>query len=229
VLSLTSLAREVATAGRAVALTHDLRRSRERLVGATEEERRRIRRDLHDGLGPGLAGVVLGLQRARRYLGVDPDAVAAQLDALTAQTKGAIADVRRLVYDLRPPALDELGLVEALSEQARMLGGISVQGPDPQPALPAAVEVATYRIAVEAMTNVVRHARARTATVTIHIDGSMRLEITDDGDGLPAAFRAGVGITSMRERATELGGDCAVEAGDPCGTRVRATIPLERP
>lgn len=226
---LASLGRQVATAGRAVALTHELQRSRERLVGATEEERRRIRRDLHDGLGPGLAGVVLGLQRARRYVDVDPHVVIAQLDALTAQTKDAIADVRRLVYDLQPPALDELGLVDALSEQARMLGDFTVHGPNPAPPLPAAVEVASYRIAVEAMTNVVRHAHARTATVTIHIDGAVRLEIADDGDGLPEAFRAGVGITSMRERATELGGDLTVEAGEPGGTRVRAMIPLERP
>jgi signal transduction histidine kinase len=221
---LGGLAGQIAAAGHAVALTRDLRRSRERLITATEEERRRIRRDLHDGLGPGLAGVVLGLRRARRDVQGDPDAVAGQLDALTAQIQLAIADVRRLVYDLRPPALDELGLTGALREQAHMLGNFTVDGPA-EP-LPAAVEVAAYRIALEAMTNVTRHARAGSAAVQITIDGALHLEITDDGDGLPDAFRAGVGISSMRERAAELGGECTVAAAEPRGTTVRATIPL---
>jgi two-component system NarL family sensor kinase len=145
---LAGIARQVAAAGHAVSLTRDLLRSRERLVAATEEERRRLRRDLHDGLGPGLAGIVLGLQRARHQLATDPDAAAAQLDALTAQTQQAIAEVRRLVYDLRPPALDELGLVGALTEQAQALGGITVEGPMLGQHLPAAVEVAAYRIAL---------------------------------------------------------------------------------
>jgi signal transduction histidine kinase len=221
---LAGLAAQVAAAGHAVALTRDLRRSRERLITATEEERRRIRRDLHDGLGPGLAGVVLGLRRARRDVQQRPEAVAAQLDALTAQIQQAIGEVRRLVYDLRPPALDELGLTGALREQAHMLGNFVVDGPA-EP-LPAAVEVAAYRIAVEAMTNVTRHARAATATVQITVDGALHLEVTDDGEGLPDSFRAGVGISSMRERAAELGGECTVAAAGPRGTTVRATIPL---
>jgi two-component system NarL family sensor kinase len=223
---LAGLARQVAAAGHAVSLTRDLLRSRERLVAGTEEERRRLRRDLHDGLGPGLAGVVLGLQRARRRLADDPAGAAAQLDALTAQTQQAIAEVRRLVYDLRPPALDELGLVGALTEQARAFGDITVVGPPTQPQLPAAVEVAAYRIALEAMTNTTRHAHASSATVRVAIDGALHLEITDDGAGLPTGFRAGVGITSMRERAAELGGRCTVESRSPSGTCVRATLPL---
>jgi signal transduction histidine kinase len=197
------------------------------LIPATEEERRRIRRDLHDGLGPELAGVVLGLQRARRQIGSDSTAAASQLDALTAQTQGAIAEVRRLVYNLRPPALDELGLLGALQEQASTLGAITVDGPTPPPALPAAVEVAAYRIALEAMTNVSRHANAHEANVRVSIDGALHIEITDDGSGLPKAYRAGVGITSMRERATELGGRCTIEPANPHGTVVRATLPLE--
>jgi signal transduction histidine kinase len=224
---LSGIARQVAAAARAVSLTQDLRRSRERLITATEEERRRIRRDLHDGLGPGLAGVVLGLQRARRQIGSDPTAAVSQLDALTAQTQQAIAEVRRLVYNLRPPALDELGLLGALREQARTLGAITVDGPSPPPVLPAAVEVAAYRIALEAMTNVSRHANAHEASVQVSIDGALRIEITDDGTGLPDAYRAGVGITSMRERATELGGCCTIEPANPRGTVVHATIPLE--
>jgi two-component system NarL family sensor kinase len=224
---LSDIAQQVAAAARAVSLTHDLRRSRERLITATEEERRRIRRDLHDGLGPELAGVVLGLQRARRQIGSDSTAAASQLDALTAQTQQAIAEVRRLVYNLRPPALDELGLLGALQEQASTLGAITVDGPTPPPALPAAVEVAAYRIALEAMTNVSRHANAHEAKVRVSIDGALHIEITDDGSGLPKAYRAGVGITSMRERATELGGCCTIEPANPHGTVVRATLPLE--
>src|ERR1700744_1450053 len=157
---LNEIIRQVAAAGHAVALTADVRRSREHLVTATEEERRRLRRDLHDGLGPGLAGMVLGLARARRQIPSDPDAAAAQLDALTRQTQEAIAEVRRLVEGLPPAALDEVGLVAALTQRAESFGGITVTGPDPVPELPAAVEAAAYRIAVEAMTNVSRHARA---------------------------------------------------------------------
>ena len=224
---LDGVIRQVAAAGHAVALTMDIRRSREHLVTATEEERRRLRRDLHDGLGPGLAGVVLGLQRARRKIPSDPDAATAQLDTLTRQTQEAIAEVRRLVEGLRPAALDELGLVAALTQRAESFGDIEVTGPDPAPELPAAVEAAAYRIAVEAMTNISRHAHARRATVRISVDGDLQLDITDDGKGLPGAFRAGVGISSMRERAAELGGHCTVEPASPCGTQVRASIPLE--
>ena len=224
---LDGITRQVAAAGHAVALTADVRRSREQLVTATAEERRRLRRDLHDGLGPGLAGVALGVHRARRQVPSDPAAAVAQLDALTGQMQDAIAEVRRLVEGLRPAALDELGLVAALTEQAETFGAIAVSGPVSAPELPAAVEAAAYRIAVEAMTNIARHANAAAATVKISVDGALRLEITDDGDGLPDAFRAGVGISSMRERAAELGGHCTVESQLPRGTRVRATIPLE--
>jgi two-component system NarL family sensor kinase len=219
----------VAAAGHAVTLTEDLRRSRERLVTAAEEERRRIRRDLHDGLGPTLAGLVLGLGQARR-VAEDPDAARARLDRLTEQTQAAVAEVRRLVYALRPPALDELGLLGALDEQARGLGGstvqLMVQGPDEPLLLPAAVEVAAYRIAMEAMTNIIRHASAGSASVRLAVDGALRLEVSDDGAGLPDHFRAGVGIASMRERAAELGGTCTIEPRDPHGTLVRAVLPL---
>ena len=171
--------------------------------------------------------MVLGLQRARRRIPSDPDAAIAQLDTLTRQTQEAIAEVRRLVEGLRPAALDELGLVAALTQRAESFGDITVTGPEPSPDLPAAVEVAAYRIGVAAMTNISRHARAGHATVRISVGGDLQLEITDNGEGLPDAFRAGVGISSMRERAAELGGHCTVEPALPRGTRVRATIPLE--
>ncbi|MDG6110491.1 sensor histidine kinase [Dactylosporangium aurantiacum] len=224
---LAGILGQVAAAGHAVALTGDLRRSRERVVAAAEEERRRLRRDLHDGLGPALASVVLGLQRARRRVDSDPAAAAQQLDTLTGQTQAAVADVRRLVYGLRPPALDELGLVGALTEHASALGAIDVEGPDREPVLPAAVEVAAYRIALEAMTNTVRHAGARQTTVRVSVDGMLRIEIADNGRGMPAGYRAGVGITSMRERAVELGGTCVIEPRTPRGTVVRVALPLE--
>jgi signal transduction histidine kinase len=224
---LKGVSQQVAAAGHAVSLTQDLLGSRERLVAATEEERRRLRRDLHDGLGPGLAGVVLGLQRARRHVDLDPANARKQLDELTVQTQQAVAEVRRLVYDLRPPALDELGLVGALTEQARAPGPITVLGPDLPMQLPAAVEVAAYRIALEAMTNTARHAAATEATVRVSLDGALHLEISDNGTGLPVAYRAGVGIRSMRERAAELGGHVSIGPGTTAGTLIRATIPLE--
>jgi signal transduction histidine kinase len=223
---LSGIARQVAVAAHAVSLTAALLASRERLVAATEEERRRLRRDLHDGLGPGLAGLVLGLQRARTRVAVDPDAAVEQLDRLTVQVQHAVAEVRRLVHGLRPPALDELGLLGALDEQARVLGATTVTGRIDSE-LSAAVEVATYRIALEAMTNAARHAGARSCEVRIGDGGGVvNVEVDDDGIGLPPEYRAGVGISSMRERATELGGRCTVERREPAGTAVRATIPL---
>lgn len=222
--TLTGVAGQVAAAGHAVRLTAALVRSRERLVAATEEERRRLRRDLHDGIGPTLASLVLGLHRARGRVPEEPRAALAQLDALTEQVQGAVAEVRRLVWGLRPPALDELGVVGALDEQARALGA-TVHGPA-DAELSAAAEVATYRIALEAMTNAARHARAPHCEVRIRVEQrEVLVEVDDDGVGLPAGFRAGVGIASMRERAAELGGRCVVEPRTPQGTAVRAAIP----
>ncbi len=222
---LTSIARPVAAALRTTALSRDLAASHERLISATEEERRRLRRDLHDGLGPALSSAVLGVSRARALLETRPDAAVAQLETLTAQLQEAVADVRRLVYDLRPPALDHLGLVRALDEQARSLGTFVVSGPRATPSLPAAAEVAAYRIVMEAMTNSVRHARASSGSVEIRLDDGLHIVVSDDGLGIPDGYRAGVGITSMRERATELGGTCVVETGSHGGTVVRAWLP----
>jgi signal transduction histidine kinase len=212
-------------------LTDDLVRSRERIITATEEERRRLRRDLHDGLGPTLAGVVLGLHRARSAVEVSPAAATEQLTELCEQVQEAVAEVRRLVYGLRPPTLDELGLVGGLEEQARMLGVSTTVVGSEGLALPAAVEVAAYRIAVEAMTNAARHASARHCEVAIRLEKvaerpSLMIDVADDGTGVPDSFRAGVGISSMRERASELGGSCAIERRPQGGTRVLARIPL---
>jgi two-component system, NarL family, sensor kinase len=231
---LEDLGKHSGPAVRAVRLTADLQRSRERLVTAREEERRRLRRDLHDGLGPALAGMVLKLDAARNQLGDGSEAAAeGTLGELRDETQEAIADIRRLVYALRPPALDELGLVGALREQAARLGlgegdralEVSVTAPDELPTLPAAVEVAAYRIATEALTNVARHAAAHHCRVRVELNGGLEVEVTDDGRGLNSE-RPGVGLTPMRERAAELGGSCTVAPGPGGGTLVRARLPL---
>jgi signal transduction histidine kinase len=235
---LDDLAREAGVAVHAVQLTthlqrmtDDLQRSRERLVTTREEERRRIRRDLHDGLGPTLASLAQLLDTARTLVGRDPDAAAALLGDIKNHVKTTITDIRGLVYALRPPALDELGLVMAIAEHVGRFNQpdglqISIDAPDHLPPLPAAVEVAAYHIALESVTNVARHAHAQTCRVCLSLVDGLCLEITDDGDGLPADFHPGVGFTSMRERAAELGGECRIEPGATHGTRVWARLPL---
>jgi signal transduction histidine kinase len=232
---LAGLAHHAGAAVHAAELTTQLQRSRERLVTAREEERRRMRRDLHDGLGPVLAGIAMQLDAARRLMRRDQDAAGQLLQHLRQQTQGAIADIRRLVYELRPPALDDLGLTGVLAQHAASCstaGGLQVSidtGPG-LPALPAAVEVAAYRIATEAVTNVTRHAGARTATVKLTAsNGMLQVEVTDDGRGVSPAHRAGVGLTSMRERAEELGGSCTLQPRPGGGSIVSAQLPLAGP
>ena len=231
---LADLARQVSVVVQAVTLTHDLRRSRERIVTAREEERRRLRRDLHDGLGPTLAGIALGLEAAANVMDQDRANARGLVESLSAETQRAIDDIRSLVYGLRPPSLDELGLVGAIREQGSHLQTqaaddgllIIVDGPESLPSLPAAVEVAAYRIALEALTNVSRHARARTCRIQITLNGGLELEILDDGVGIAPDTAAGVGLTSMRERVSELGGLLSIERRTEGGTRVGAVLPL---
>ncbi len=233
---LGNLARQVAPAAHAVALRQALDDSRAGLVTAQEEERRRLRRDLHDGLGPAIAGLILGLDTAR-VLAAEHCELADLLTHLKAETARALADIRRIVYGLRPPALDQVGLADALREEITRLEyqapGLSVTLRLPEPdlcALPAAVEVAVYRIITEAVTNVARHAGARTCQISITSSGQhLRLEVDDDGAGMPHGWRAGVGITAMRERAAELGGQLAIEPQARHGTRIIATLPLSTP
>jgi len=229
---LDDIALQAGVAAHAVRLTADLQRSRERLITAREEERRRLRRDLHDGLGPQLASLTLTLAAARELLRHDVDAADRLLQELAIHTQAAIADIRRVVYDLRPPALDDLGLVLALREQAAHYTQaglqITIAAPDQLPPLPAAVEVAAYRIVQEALTNVVRHAQARTCTVGLTLGDAPDVELRDDGVGLPPGGRAGVGLPSMRERTTELGGTCRIESVPGRGTCIRAQLPLHQ-
>jgi signal transduction histidine kinase len=211
-------------------MTGDLQGARERLVSAREEERRRLRRDLHDGLGSVLAGVRVQLEAAGRALDRDPSRVEALLRDASQATAEALADLRRLVYALRPPALDALGLVGAVREHAQSLSGpdspvFEVDAPDELPALPAAVEVAALRIAQEAMTNVARHAGATRCEVALALGDGLRIEVRDDGAGVNGA-KPGVGTVSMQERAGELGGTLAIEPADGGGTVVRAVLPL---
>jgi signal transduction histidine kinase len=230
---LADLARQAGVAAHAVRVTTDLQRSRAALVTAREEERRRLRRDLHDGLGPTLAGVTLGLHAARTTINRGRDGADELLASLEAQVEDAVRDIRRLVYGMRPPALDEMGLVRALQQQAQRLESgsgelsLTITATPPQLAeLPAAVEVAAYRIATEAMLNTARHSRATTCHVALTVNRSLELSITDDGRGLDADARTGVGMASMRERAAELGGSVDVQSS-PAGTVVRAILPLD--
>jgi two-component system, NarL family, sensor kinase len=231
---LADLARQAGPATHAVALRQALDASRAGLVTAREEERRRLRRDLHDGIGPTLAGLTLGLDTARRRLSPDQTALLDLLDKLKAETQRAVADVRRIVYGLRPPALDQLGLAGSLREEVGRLKSeapeltVTLDASDDALAdLPAAAEVACYRIVTEALTNVIRHAKATRCWVRIRFDGCLDVEVRDDGVGLPEGWRTGVGIASMRERVTELGGDLVIEPSLPHGTRIAARLPAK--
>jgi signal transduction histidine kinase len=227
---LDDLAWQAGIAAHAVRLTVDLQRSRERLVTAREEERRRLRRDLHDGLGPQLASQTLTLTAARKLLRQDPEAAETLLTDAITHAQQAITDIRRLVYNLRPPALDDLGLLGALREQMNQYRSsevaLTLEAPEQLPPLSAAVEVACYRIAQEALTNVMRHASAHSCTIRLTLADMLILEIIDDGIGLLPERLAGVGLTSMRERATELGGTCIIESVPGGGTRVYTRLPL---
>jgi signal transduction histidine kinase len=219
----------------ALRLSADLQRSRERLVTAREEERRRLRRDLHDGLGPQLASLTMKAEAARDLLPNDSARADTLLGDLIEQMQTAVADVRRLVYALRPPALDALGLLGAIRSHAAHYdnGGlrIVIEAPEELPPLPAAVEVAAYRIVIEALNNILRHADARNCTVRLALDETaytLCLEVTDDGRGIGEDRGTGVGLSSMRERAAELGGSCEIEGASSGGTHVLAHLPCTR-
>lgn len=216
---------------RARQTSRDLQKSREAVVAAVEEERRRLRRDLHDGLGPTLSGVAFATDAARNQVRSDPDRADALLVQLRADTTHAITEIRRLVEGLRPPALDELGLEGAIRQHAATLHSaagaplpVTVTAGD-LPALSAATEVAAYRIAVEALTNVVRHASATSASVSVAVDaGVLALSVRDDGRSA-AEWTPGVGIASMRERSLQVGGTLTAYATRDGGV-VEASLPL---
>ena len=231
---LDDLCRQVGVAAHTALLTEDLQASRERLITTREEERRRLRRDLHDGLGPSLAGIGMRAGAAEDLMMRDPEAAARLLAEVQRETSAAVAEVRRLVDGLRPPAIDEVGLIGALRLAADRLEApgapsVSVVAAADLPALPAAVEVAAYRIGTEALTNAIRHAAAATCSVRLIPGTDLTVVVEDDGRGLPDAPRAGVGLASMHERAAEVGGDCRIEPRPGGGTRVVARLPLAAP
>jgi two-component system, NarL family, sensor kinase len=230
---LDLLAAPIAVAVHATRLADALGRSREQAISAREEERRRLRRDLHDGLGPLLTGVVLNAETALRLVRSDPARSEALLGELRDRTTGALNDIRRLVYELRPPALDSLGLVGALEEYAMLLSrradgsalSVTIDAPTPLDNLPAAVEVAAYRIVTESLTNVTRHSTATSAVVSLVAHGTeLQVSVHDDGVNVGGGWQPGVGLTSIRERAAELGGRCAIQL-DRTGGRVDVYLP----
>jgi signal transduction histidine kinase len=227
---LRDLARQLGGALHARLLREDLQRARERLVLAREEERRRLRRDLHDGIGPALAGLTLKTETARALLPPGTDGASRQLHGLSEEIRRTVVDVRRLVEGLRPPALDELGLAGACTQAIERLTAAadldaSVHLDADLPALPAAVEVAAYRIVVEAVTNIVRHSRARRCQISLALGpAALLVTVTDDGTGLPAGGHHGNGLAIMRERAEELGGTVTISDAAP-GVTVQARLP----
>ncbi|HSJ20252.1 MAG TPA: histidine kinase [Nocardioidaceae bacterium] len=229
---MEDLARQAAVAVHTVLLAREARLARETTVLAREEERRRLRRDLHDGVGPALAALALQVETARDLVVDDPSAAAALLDRLVPRVNATVADVRAVVHDLRPPMVDELGLAGAVREMAsamstsrtRVRSEVADLGD-----LPAAVEVAAFRIAGEAVTNAVRHAGASLVDVhLVRVAGALRLEVRDDGSGRDGRAPEGVGTGSMAARAEELGGRVETSTGG-WGTSVVAVLPSEVP
>ncbi|MGH3369102.1 MAG: sensor histidine kinase, partial [Nocardioidaceae bacterium] len=229
---LGDLGRQAAALVQSMTVALGLQQARTRLVDSREEERRRLRRELHDGVGPTLAAATLELDALRDLVVQDPAAAGELVDKLKDQVPLLIDDVRRVAHDLRPPAIDELGVVAAVREYIAAIAAtpgaptVDFTAPAQLPPLPAAVEVAVHRITSEALTNVVRHARATTCRVDLAVDRGVDLRIVDDGIGLPDVPSVGVGLVSMRERATELGGTLTVHRTEPSGTTVRASIPV---
>jgi signal transduction histidine kinase len=197
---------------------------------SSAEARRTVLRDLHDGVGPSLAAVALGLRSVRQLLTSDPAGAARLLALLEDEMHSAIDDIKSLVANESPPSVTKLGLVGAVERfvaalRSRLHVAIDVVVLGEIPPLPDAVSVAAYRIIREALTNVVTHADARTCEVRLWFDAELHVEVVDDGVGA-ADVATGVGLASMRQRASDLGGDCHVEPGLDGGTRLAAALPL---
>jgi signal transduction histidine kinase len=229
---LEGLAQQVSATAHSLLLTAQLQRSLEGTVTLLEEERRRMRREIHDGLGPTIATASMRLELGRSLIRTDPHATERILGELAGVHRAVVRDIRRLVDGLRPIILDHLGLDAAVRELVTGLGeGVRTSldcalGAD---RLPAAVEVAAYRVVSEALTNVVRHAGASVCDVRIWSDGDLRVEVRDNGRGLPPDHRPGMGLTSIRERCAELGGTASITPNVPVGTRVTCRLPVSVP
>ena len=199
----------------------------ERLERSIEEERLRLRRDLHDGLGPSLAGVTLQLGAVRTMLPPRSEA-GSLLAAVMVHMRQIVADFRRVTRNERPLLLEEHGLRGALAELCRRLSTpgtpVTAQLPD---VLPEAHDEVVFHVAAEALANAVRHAGARSITLRVTVTpGWAIVEVCDDGAGIAEPVKPGVGLTSMAERARAAGGEYEIDSG-PAGTTVRARFPLE--
>ncbi len=239
---LDAVARQLGEALHATALVEALRQAQERLVVTREEERKRLRRDLHDGLGPSLAALGMEVDGLRnRMPALRPEQTDTELLALRQGIQRTVLEVRRVVEGLRPPALDELGLDGAVHQLARRLATPAVPATAPDrpltieatvqlnglPELPAATEVAAFRITQEALTNAIRHANASHVLASITVeDDELVVRVRDNGNGLAGSRDDGVGLSAMRERAEELGGSFDIRVEPTLGTTIDARIPL---
>jgi signal transduction histidine kinase len=233
---LHALGSQAALAVHTVRLMTELQHSRQHLVTTREEERLRLRRDLHDGLGPLLSTIMHKVGLVRAVYRCQPETADALLSQLEDEIELVMGDLKGIVYNLRPPELDELGLVGAVRAFVARLGNeaqanhtvmhVTVEAPDQLPPLSAAVEVAAYRIVQEALTNVIRHAQAHSCRVSLSVEEALEIEVYDDGKGFAQTARAGVGLTSMRERAEELGGVFIIAKDRPGGLQITARLPL---
>ncbi|WP_134682755.1 GAF domain-containing sensor histidine kinase [Brevibacillus migulae] len=226
-------------------LTEDLQNSREKMIHAREEERREIRRNLHNELTPRLADIAKSVDLAESYLREAPDTAVEILSDFRSMIRAMVDEIRTLVHDLRPPSLDELGLIGAIQERIHELCNtpnrfdnresshtpkINLVTPQQLPPLPAAVEVAAFRIVTEALSSVVHHAPALHCVVRLEISSTQRLliTVTDNGSGAQSKHspKETIGLFSIRERAAELGGTCTIDHLQPSGTRVIAELPF---
>lgn len=231
---LSHLAKQIGTAAHSVIINTELQKSREKLVTTREEERRRLRRDLHDGIGPSLAAQTIKVGVARQLLADNPTAADRLLETLENDLSGTLTDIRHIIYNLRPPSLDDLGLVGAIREFVSQLKSgngqeflIDVKVPHTIPSLPAAVEVAVFRIIQEAVTNVIRHSSATKCVVLLRVSkNGLELIVEDNGSGIDENAKKGVGLLSMKERATEIGGYCNVESRERQGTKIEVFLPM---
>ncbi|MEV4199513.1 sensor histidine kinase [Micromonospora globbae] len=232
---LAELAHSIGSALHAVRLAAELRTAQERAVHARADERQRLRHDLHDGLGPLLSGIGLALDGVRRGAG-DDGPLAADLDLISRQVRSAATAVRRIIDALQPAAVADLGLVGAVSDHldrcAALPGAPRIAHRHDgvaDAALPPAVAEAAYLVVLEAVANVLRHAGARTCTVSLTGGPRLTVQVDDDGGGIGERYVAGVGTGSMRRRVRELGGQFELGPRPGGGTRVRAVFPTGVP
>ncbi|MFC7532442.1 ATP-binding protein [Actinoplanes sp. GCM10030250] len=224
---LDTLMRQISGTASAVLLGTRLQASREQLVLAREEERRRLHHRLHDGLGPTLAANAMQMEIARAQAYADPAAADATLRTLIGRLRELGTEAHALVNDQRPTALDELGLAGAVRERAAGRIDVTTTVAGDLAGLPPAVEVAAYWIAVEAVHNAARHGHARHCHVRLTRGDHLSVEIVDDGRGLPEPLRPGGGFLSMQERAEELGGRWSAGPQPGGGTRVFVVLPID--